>query len=67
MSCNRVRLTADGKLRNCLFSLEETDVRSLLRGGAGDDERSSVPSVNPSPPSGRGTRSTPPDSFSPSG
>lgn len=36
--CNRIRLTADGKLRNCLFSLEETDVRSLLRGGGGDDD-----------------------------
>jgi cyclic pyranopterin phosphate synthase len=29
--CNRVRLTADGKLRNCLFALEESDVKSLLR------------------------------------
>lgn len=38
MSCNRIRLTADGKLRNCLFSLEETDVRSLLRGGADETE-----------------------------
>jgi cyclic pyranopterin phosphate synthase len=38
MSCNRIRLTSDGKLRNCLFSLEETDVRSLLRSGAPDDE-----------------------------
>jgi cyclic pyranopterin phosphate synthase len=36
MSCNRIRLTSDGKLRNCLFSLEETDVRPLLRGGASD-------------------------------
>jgi len=36
MSCNRVRLTADGKLRNCLFSLEETDIRALLRGGGSD-------------------------------
>ena len=36
-SCNRVRLTADGKLRNCLFALEETDVRSMLRGGATDE------------------------------
>jgi cyclic pyranopterin phosphate synthase len=35
-SCNRIRLTSDGKLRNCLFSLEETDVRTLLRGGATD-------------------------------
>jgi cyclic pyranopterin phosphate synthase len=34
MSCNRVRLTADGKLRNCLFALDETDIRALLRGGA---------------------------------
>lgn len=32
LSCNRVRLTADGKLRNCLFSLDETDIRALLRG-----------------------------------
>ncbi|MBV8609979.1 MAG: GTP 3',8-cyclase MoaA [Singulisphaera sp.] len=38
MSCNRIRLTAEGKLRNCLFALEETDVRGLLRGGAGDAE-----------------------------
>jgi cyclic pyranopterin phosphate synthase len=30
-SCNRVRLTADGKLRHCLFALEETDVKPLLR------------------------------------
>jgi cyclic pyranopterin phosphate synthase len=36
MSCNRLRLTAEGKLRNCLFSLEETDLRPLLRGGADD-------------------------------
>ncbi|HEU5117810.1 MAG TPA: GTP 3',8-cyclase MoaA, partial [Isosphaeraceae bacterium] len=36
-SCNRVRLTADGKLRNCLFALEETDIRALLRAGAPDD------------------------------
>jgi cyclic pyranopterin phosphate synthase len=38
MSCNRVRLTAEGKLRNCLFSLEETDIRALLRGDATDAE-----------------------------
>jgi cyclic pyranopterin phosphate synthase len=30
-SCNRLRLTADGKLRNCLFALDETDVKGLLR------------------------------------
>ena len=38
MNCNRFRITADGKLRNCLFSLEETDVKSLIRGGATDEE-----------------------------
>ena len=36
-NCNRFRITADGKLRNCLFSLEETDLRSLLRGDASDE------------------------------
>jgi cyclic pyranopterin phosphate synthase len=36
MSCDRFRITADGKLRNCLFSLEETDVKDLLRSGAAD-------------------------------
>jgi cyclic pyranopterin phosphate synthase len=36
-SCNRVRLTADGKLRNCLFALDEVDVKSLLRGGADEE------------------------------
>jgi cyclic pyranopterin phosphate synthase len=36
--CNRVRLTSDGKLRTCLFSLGETDLRNLLRKGAGDGE-----------------------------
>ena len=34
--CNRVRLTADGRLRTCLFSLNETDLRSPLRAGATD-------------------------------
>jgi GTP 3',8-cyclase len=36
--CNRVRLTAEGKLRTCLFSLHETDLRGPMRAGAGDDE-----------------------------
>jgi cyclic pyranopterin phosphate synthase len=36
--CNRIRLTSDGKLRTCLFSLHETDLREPLRGGASDDE-----------------------------
>ncbi len=34
--CNRLRLTADGKLRYCLFALAESDVRALLRGGGSD-------------------------------
>jgi cyclic pyranopterin phosphate synthase len=36
--CNRVRLTADGRLRTCLFSLRETDLRTPLRAGATDAE-----------------------------
>jgi cyclic pyranopterin phosphate synthase len=36
--CNRVRLTADGHLRTCLFSLKETDLRGPMRDGADDDE-----------------------------
>jgi cyclic pyranopterin phosphate synthase len=36
--CNRLRLTADGKLRTCLFSLTEHDLKPLLRGGASDDD-----------------------------
>ncbi|WP_010581985.1 GTP 3',8-cyclase MoaA [Schlesneria paludicola] len=36
MSCDRFRITADGKLRNCLFSTEETDVKVLLRSGSDD-------------------------------
>jgi GTP 3',8-cyclase len=36
--CNRVRLTAEGKLRTCLFSLHETDLREPLRSGASDEE-----------------------------
>lgn len=34
--CNRMRITAEGQLRNCLFSIREWDIRSLLRGGADD-------------------------------
>jgi cyclic pyranopterin phosphate synthase len=35
--CNRIRLTADGRIRTCLFSLTEHDLKPLLRGGATDD------------------------------
>jgi len=37
-NCNRFRLTADGKLRSCLFSVEETDLRAIIRRGGTDDE-----------------------------
>jgi GTP 3',8-cyclase len=36
--CSRIRITADGKLRTCLFSKEDHDLRALLRSGGGDDE-----------------------------
>src|SRR5204862_3227124 len=36
--CNRLRLTADGKVRTCLFSVGEHDLRSRLRNGNSDDE-----------------------------
>ncbi|HEV8147821.1 MAG TPA: radical SAM protein, partial [Bryobacteraceae bacterium] len=38
LNCNRIRLTSDGKLRYCLFAIDETDVRDLLRGAGTDDE-----------------------------
>ncbi len=37
-TCNRVRITAEGRLRVCLFSLDETDLRDPMRGGASDAE-----------------------------
>ncbi|MBB33651.1 MAG: GTP 3',8-cyclase MoaA [Acidimicrobiaceae bacterium] len=41
-SCDRIRLTADGKFRNCLFALKDYDVRELLRNGADDDQISNL-------------------------
>jgi cyclic pyranopterin phosphate synthase len=38
LNCNRIRLTADGKLRYCLFAIQEDDVKSLMRSGASDEE-----------------------------
>jgi cyclic pyranopterin phosphate synthase len=37
-ACDRVRLTADGQLRNCLFAREESDLRTPLRAGASDED-----------------------------
>lgn len=42
LNCNRLRLTSDGKLRYCLFAVEETDVRDLLRSGADDEAIAAV-------------------------
>src|SRR5207253_730278 len=41
-TCNRIRLTAEGGLRTCLFALEETPLRDLLRSGASDDSLAQV-------------------------
>ncbi|MCX5858915.1 MAG: GTP 3',8-cyclase MoaA [Proteobacteria bacterium] len=41
-SCNRIRLTADGKLRNCLFSDEEIDIRGPMRDGVSDSELAEI-------------------------
>ncbi|HSL56223.1 MAG TPA: GTP 3',8-cyclase MoaA [Acidimicrobiales bacterium] len=41
-SCDRVRLTAEGQLRNCLFSVEDFDLRAPLRAGATDDELAAI-------------------------
>ncbi|WP_101786854.1 GTP 3',8-cyclase MoaA [Nonomuraea indica] len=37
-ACDRVRLTADGQVRNCLFAREESDLKTAMRAGASDDE-----------------------------
>jgi GTP 3',8-cyclase len=37
LNCNRLRLTADGKVRYCLFAIEEDDVKTLLRNGSPDE------------------------------
>ncbi|MBD8062666.1 GTP 3',8-cyclase MoaA [Oceanitalea stevensii] len=41
-TCDRVRITADGQLRNCLFSREESDLLTPLRGGGSDDDLARV-------------------------
>jgi cyclic pyranopterin phosphate synthase len=45
-SCDRVRLTAEGGLRNCLFALDEIDLRALLRGGGTDDDLADAVTAN---------------------
>lgn len=41
-ACDRVRLTADGQVRNCLFARSESDLRSVLRGGGSDEDLAEV-------------------------
>ncbi len=41
-SCDRIRLTAEGGFHNCLFAVDQYDMRALLRGGADDDEIAEV-------------------------
>ena len=48
-NCDRVRLTAEGQFRTCLFALDETDLRAVLRGGA-------VSTTRPRRPAGRRDR-----------
>ena len=64
LSCNRLRLTADGKLRNCLFALDEVDVKPLLRGQRDDAATGGGDPPERARRSGKGTRSTRPASSS---
>ncbi len=63
-SGDRVRLTADGQFRNCLFAVQETDLRAILRNGGTDDDlaraiEADVAGSGPATPSG-GSRSSGP-------
>ena len=67
LNCNRIRLTSDGKLRYCLFAIEETDVRALLRDGGTDDDIRDGRSEPQFTTSGSATRSIPRNSSRPRG
>ena len=56
-TCDRVRLTADGQIRNCLFAREETNLRDPMRCGASDDDLAAS-GAGRSRPSCPGTAST---------
>ena len=55
-TCDRLRLTADGRLRVCLFSDDEIDVREALRTGTGEDVRAAIHEAVAARPEGHGTR-----------
>ena len=61
LNCNRLRLTADGKMRYCLFAIEEDDVKWLMRSGASDDEIAALVRRNVAG-NGWATRLIPPNS-----
>jgi cyclic pyranopterin phosphate synthase len=46
LNCNRLRLTSEGKIRYCLFAIEESDVRPLLRSAAPDERIAAVIRAN---------------------
>jgi cyclic pyranopterin phosphate synthase len=54
--CNRLRLTADGRLRTCLFSDDEIDVRAVLRAGTDDDVREVIRTALAAKPEGHDQR-----------
>ena len=62
--CDRVRLTADGRFRTCLFATDDHDLLSLMRAGADDDELAAA-IERASARSGRATGSTPSTSSGP--
>lgn len=64
--CDRLRLTADGKLRNCLFSLQETDLRDCL-GSSSDGNELKLRFRQSVWENGKATKSIPPDFSNPSG
>ena len=64
-TCNRLRITAEGPFRSCLFAMDETDLRAPLRAGASDEELAALIRERPSGRSGRGTGSTTRTSSSP--
>jgi cyclic pyranopterin phosphate synthase len=55
-TCDRLRLTADGRLRVCLFSDDEIDVRAALRDGTDEDVRASIAEAVAARPEGHGLR-----------
>ena len=65
--CDRVRLTADGQVRNCLFAREESDLRTALRAGASDEEHRRPLACARCGPSAPATASTTRRSCSPTG